>query len=261
MSISRRTEWAIDTDGRGIAGASVTVKTASTGALAVLYADVDGAIPLSNPVKTDATGKYTYCTEAAIYNEYISRLGYDNLTINDVIVGLVPGPTGAPGAPLTSTVVPIVSSGMGKIGTSSQAAKADHVHPEQNVWNKVQTFTNAVSFQSIISVTGMVTGAGFLANRSQGLTMLGNTFSSVLFYDQNSGRSGEAEFTYKAATDKVQLRIRVDNLNFDVTKMGYFGAEPQPKPVVIGDIGGNEALGSLIASLAKIGFITNSTTG
>lgn len=272
MSISRRTDWAIDTEGRGIAGASVTVKDASTGALAVLYADVDGETPLSNPVKTDATGKYTYCAEADIYNEYISRPGYDNLTILDVTVGLVPGPTGPSGAPVTSSVTPLVSAGDGVIGTSTASARADHAHPEQTVWTKVQTFNNAVAFNYQVLMNGTLTVMGEATFNGYAIFQdsIQFTTNSYIFAvttthfainTSNPTSSAEATFDQDVSGVRSKTAITSDDILLNATKQGFFGSTPVLKPSIHGDVDGNEVIRAIVDALSSLGLATDDTIG
>jgi len=93
----RRTEWVLDTEGRGISGASIAVLNNDTLAPVSIFEDEAGMVPLSNPFFTDSTGKYTYCGVPQIVTEKVTRPGYYEVDIPGVAVGQVPGIPGAPG--------------------------------------------------------------------------------------------------------------------------------------------------------------------
>jgi len=152
MTLPRRTEWVLDTEGRGVNGASVAVYNSETGALVSLFSDTGGVDPLPNPITTSQFGEYSYCAAYGMVYETIRRPGYDTITIQDISLGIYtgnqgpPGPrgqdgrdgtdgatgaTGPAGAPATSTVTPLTMTSGGAIGTSAQAARADHRHPNE----------------------------------------------------------------------------------------------------------------------------------
>uniref|UniRef100_UPI00262B47BB hypothetical protein n=1 Tax=Sphingobium sp. TaxID=1912891 RepID=UPI00262B47BB len=68
-----------------------------------------------------------------------------------------------------------------------------------------------------------------------------------------TGASGAGK-RYRLAVEGVNM------LQIDANAMGFFGAPPVAKPAVTGSRGGNAAVTDLLAKLATLGLITNSTT-
>ncbi|MGA5598431.1 hypothetical protein ACPCSE_29775 [Streptomyces cellulosae] len=73
---------------------------------------------------------------------------------------------------------------------------------------------------------------------------------------------GNPDYPYRSVVLAQRLRaLAAVNLGTDATsRLGFYGAEGTVKPVVTGSDGGNLALRNLIAALAGLGLITNSTT-
>ena len=83
---------AIDSEGRGYPGASVTVKVAGTNTLATLYyaqGDINYPNPYGmNPITTDPLGNFSFAIANGTYDITVSGLGiptksYFNVTISD----------------------------------------------------------------------------------------------------------------------------------------------------------------------------------
>lgn len=74
-----------DSDGNALEGASVTVRDFATEALRDLFADIDGAEPLDNPVLSDADGRVTFFTEYGKVNLICSAPGRAR-TLRGVVV-------------------------------------------------------------------------------------------------------------------------------------------------------------------------------
>lgn len=64
-----------------------------------------------------------------------------------------------------------------------------------------------------------------------------------------------------AAKQTFSTEIEIDgNLNHDGSNIGFYGNAPQPRPTVSGSRAGNAALADLLAELANLGLITDTTT-
>jgi hypothetical protein len=63
--------------------------------------------------------------------------------------------------------------------------------------------------------------------------------------------------TLGAGVSAKNVRVGTDGTN---ALLGFFGATPVAKPAVSGSRGGNAAVASLLAGLAALGAITDSTT-
>lgn len=80
------TDVVLDTDGRPIEGATVTVTDYPSGTASALYSD-DGTTPLNtNVVTTDSLGRYTFFATDGRYTRVISKSGYASITLTDLLL-------------------------------------------------------------------------------------------------------------------------------------------------------------------------------
>jgi hypothetical protein len=70
----------------------------------------------------------------------------------------------------------------------------------------------------------------------------------------------ESTGTVHLYTSGGNFEVRSQSLHLRNTNIGFFQADPKPKPVVSGSTTDNTALTSLLAALHELGLITNNTT-
>lgn len=74
------------TDGKAVAGASVLVLNYLTGATATIYSDADGLVPITNPTKSDSTGRFSFYAPDGRYTLQITGTGLSTQTVSDVVI-------------------------------------------------------------------------------------------------------------------------------------------------------------------------------
>jgi hypothetical protein len=114
MTLARFQSTAVDTSGNVIAGASVTVRSQSTGNVVSIFSDRAGTVSLANPFTTDANGFFAFHVAGGTYRITISD-GSTNSEITFVGVGRVQ----------ENEVIQVSSAGNVGIGTSSPEVKLD----------------------------------------------------------------------------------------------------------------------------------------
>lgn len=78
----------VDLQGNAVPGATVTVTAYETGAISSLFAD-DEVTAISNPMTSDAYGRYEFCAEAGIYIVTETKNGASTQKRHVVLVGTV----------------------------------------------------------------------------------------------------------------------------------------------------------------------------
>lgn len=78
------TDVVLDTDGRPIQGASVTITDYPSGSASSLYSDNGTTALTTNVVTTDALGRYTFFAADGRYTRVISKSGYSTITLTDL---------------------------------------------------------------------------------------------------------------------------------------------------------------------------------
>jgi hypothetical protein len=82
--VERYFDIATDRRGNSISGAIVTIKTPA-GANATIYSD-NGVTTTSNPITTDADGKYTFFAKNGKYTIQIVAEGYGSVTKDNIVL-------------------------------------------------------------------------------------------------------------------------------------------------------------------------------
>ena len=149
-------------------------------------------------------------------------------------------------ADLTSDTV-LVSDGSGKIKASNIATSK---------LNFIGSLTSDAQAQ-INNRQSQVTGAGS--------TVVSSNLPAFVVVVTNS--SGKLTSSNVSTTSLGFLNGVTSNIQEQLNEMaahggpiGFYGATPTTKPTVVGSIGGNTALQSLITALATLGLIHNTTT-
>ena len=76
----------IGSDGRPVAGASVTVTALGGGAPSSIFSDSAGTVPKANPVATDANGYFEFYAADGRYSLAISATGFGARTVTDILL-------------------------------------------------------------------------------------------------------------------------------------------------------------------------------
>lgn len=72
------------TPGRPVDAANVTVRIQATGAVATLFSDEDGLVPLANPVVSDSFGHFAFFVADGMYKLDIVKTGVVNITRENI---------------------------------------------------------------------------------------------------------------------------------------------------------------------------------
>jgi hypothetical protein len=80
-------DWAIDTFGNALNGATVTVYLAGTTTPATLFSDAALSAAKANPVTADITGYYSFFVAPGQYKLKIERAGFTTVDVDDVQIG------------------------------------------------------------------------------------------------------------------------------------------------------------------------------
>jgi len=225
MTLARFQSTAVDTSGNVIAGASVTVRSQSTGNVVSIFSDRAGTVSLANPFTTDANGFFAFHVAGGTYRITISD-GSTNSEITFVGVGRVQ----------ENEVIQVSSAGNVGIGTSSPEVKLD-VLGSAGILIRASngTVTQFVGYPaSDIAYHGTVTNhpMGFISNDTERMriTSAGNvgigtsspdasalldvtsTVGGVLFPRMTStqrdaiGSPANGLVLYNTTTNKLQVR-------------------------------------------------------
>jgi hypothetical protein len=175
MALARFQSTAVDTSGNVIPGASVTVRSQSTGTLVSIFSDRAGEVALSNPFTADSNGYFGFHVAGGTYRIQISD-GVNSSEFTWIGIGRVQ----------ENQIIQVDSAGNVGIGTSAPGAPLDVVGTSYTV--------NVISSAASNAVMGVQASSGSYAQAALFTNVFRAASADYDFFSCNSGNFGDREF-------------------------------------------------------------------